>query len=94
MRTLYALLVHSHAPPSTIALRSCWCVSNTFLVMVCNVAGGGGGCMRVVEGARDGGGTGGEYGRCRWWCGNPWAYSHGTGGPKNTRGLPVTRDEH
>jgi len=31
MRTLYALLVHSHAPPSTIALRSCWCVSNTFL---------------------------------------------------------------
>ena len=46
--------------------------------------------MRVAEGARDGGGTGGEYGRCWWWCdvvGNPWAYSHGTGGPKNT---PVT----
>jgi len=33
--------------------------------MVFNVAGGGGGCMRVAEGARDGGGTGGEYGR---WC--------------------------
>jgi len=45
--------------------------------------------MRVAEGARDGVGTGGEYGR---WCdvvGNPWAYSHGTGGPKNTRGLPI-----
>ena len=57
MCALYTLLVHSHALPSTITFQLCWCVSNTFLVMVCNLAGGGGDCIRVVEGARDGGGT-------------------------------------